>query len=111
MNKLLTFYLNEEPETIDIEYIYTLKQSEQFGLSLGGAIIAGYELVSIQGSGYDLIHEEIVNIGDTINETLIIPKEGLIVGKNYRAIVTNQNTDWETGAIDDYDIELIEVNI
>lgn len=106
---LLTLSLNEEPETDNIEYIYTLVQSEQFGMSINGNIIAGYELVSIQGSGYDLISEEINNIGETINETLIIPKEGLIVGKNYRAITTNMSTDWETGVIDDYDIELIEV--
>ncbi len=55
----------------------------------------------------DLLGEEITNIGAEAH--IILPDGGLIEGHIYEASAINISTDWETGVIDDYDIELIDI--
>ena len=43
------------------------------------------------------------------NEVLPINMETVEHGKIYRLITTNWSIDWETGIVDDWDLELIEV--
>ncbi len=103
-----------DPPEKENDYIYELFPTIKIGgssYSEGRAsIIVGYELRATQGNGYDLIDEEISNIGvETAIESLIFPDEGLIYGKKYQARATNLSRDWESGQIDDYNIELFEV--
>lgn len=104
--------LEKEPDPDAVPYIYELQPTDEIGLSIspsGGRVVTGYELVATQGVGYDLIYEEISNIGEVCVESLIVPEGGLKVGSKYKAIVVNESKDWETGLLDDWDVELVEL--
>jgi len=44
------------------------------------------------------------------SDSLIFPKEGIINDKLYSLIVTNEQKDWESGIIDEWDCEIVKIN-
>lgn len=44
-----------------------------------------------------------------VEGSIILPKYGIEHGKLYSVIVTNESRDWESGVVDDWDLEIIKV--
>jgi hypothetical protein len=46
----------------------------------------------------------------SFNESFILPKRGIQEGKLYSVRVTNISKDWESGIVDNWDLEVYEVD-
>lgn len=75
----------------------------KFGLTDDGEIIVGLVLAPYCVIQHDFVAEDVSNVG--AEASLIIP-DGLEEGMILEAFVVNESTDWETGYIDDWDVEL-----
>lgn len=77
-----------------------------FGVDENQKIVVGMTLqASIEG--FDILGEEITNIGSDAH--IILPGNGIELGKRYSVTVVNETRDWETGHVEDYDLKLTEV--
>lgn len=74
----------------------------------GNLIILGTEtitLVPYHVDGFDFLEEDILQAGSDVS--IILPKDEIVAGEILEAIIVNEMTDWETGIIDSWDIELV----
>lgn len=83
------FYRCEKPET------------PMFGLSEDSVIVTGLILAHYYTVAYDFVDAEIESVG--AEATIIVPDD-LEEGAIYEAMIVNEQRDWESGHIDDYDI-------
>ena len=81
-----------------------------FGIGEDNQLYTGLTLALVDPEnfqGCDFIEEEINNVGAEAH--ILLPEDGLVEGHIYEAYATNLQTDWETGMVDDWDIQLIDV--
>lgn len=81
--------------------------SKAFALSGQGLPIFGSMLVRVYSNGFDVLAEEYSQDSDCCDRVLI-PTEGLVVGKLYYTTCVNVHRDWETNAVDSWDISIVE---
>lgn len=91
--------------------IYQVVQSpvQVLGLTHDKKLTFGLELKLVFSHGYDPVSEELDNgwEGDCLCR-ILLPDEGLQLGKYYYGMVANPVRDWETNAIEDWDTQLVE---
>lgn len=91
--------------------IYQVVQSAEqvLGLTNDKKLTFGLELKLVFDQGYDPVAEELQNgwEGDCLCR-ILLPDEGLQLGKYYHGMVVNPKRDWETNAIEDWDVQLVE---
>ncbi len=97
---------HEEPK--EESYIYkAVATKTNYGVTAGNRLITGLELQPVEDCGYDLLTEELLNVGGEV--IIHFPKEGIIEGAKYEVFAVNESRDWETGLVDDYELELRKV--
>lgn len=75
----------------------------RFGVNEDGEIVVGLTLVPYCVVQHDFVAEDVSNVG--AEASLLLPdafEDGMIL----EAFIVNTRTDWETGCIDDWEIEL-----
>lgn len=106
MGNLLNIVENKNQEEQKHIAIYKAVKEEGYGLSDDGCVYVGLKLeLQPESEGHDVLQEQIENIGSEGN---IEMPDGIEEGKMYIAKPCNVSRDWESGIIDDWDVELRE---
>jgi hypothetical protein len=102
-----TFTLTPAPEPVpDLAIYRAVADPQAFGMNDQGVLIAGLRLELVYEAGYDALAEEFENAGMDATLRIHLPPEGLIADRLYTPQVINEQRDWESGIVDEWDIEL-----
>lgn len=106
---LLVFDEHEDPKGY-FSHIYRAYKSNQFGMTEDMQLVCGLVLgIANHGNGWDALEDMIENTGGDCIEFIIFPEEGLIEGAYYESRVVNESRDWESGFVDDWDVEIVRI--
>lgn len=78
-------------------------EGKNYGINDDGVIITGLALVPYLSTLFDYVEDDVSNLGS--DASLIIPDE-VVEGVIYEAFMVNMSRDWESGHVEDWDIEL-----
>lgn len=97
-------------EQVDLppRVLYHVVPTTSVGLTVNNEIVTGLKIEAFTEGGFSPAEEHISNLGNDAD--FIIPAD-LKVGDILESICTNLSRDWESGMVDDWDVEFVRTTI